>query len=260
MWEAIFEMRPRYPGGHRIGIANTPSDIEEMSLYEDFLGRLNQKFADDSETMSMSDFIEANTYLRKKPFSFKGYEFQRQIVDDLHHNLCVIKCSQVGLTEVQIRKFLAFLKRTNSINGIFSLPNDDMYKRVSKTRIKPIVEDTPVFNQHEPSKKLTRSMDLYQIEDSFGFITGGKEGDATSINADIMFNDEVDLTDQEILALYGSRLQGSDIKMRQGFSTPTFEGYGIDSSYKVSDKHEFLCKCSRCNHCNRRAFEVELGR
>ncbi|TGR74085.1 hypothetical protein EN836_33470, partial [Mesorhizobium sp. M1C.F.Ca.ET.193.01.1.1] len=79
----------------------------------------------------MSDFICANTTLRKKPFSLKGYEFQRAIIDDLHLNLSVIKCSQVGLTEVQIRKFLSFLKRTNGVNGIFSLPNDEMYKRVS---------------------------------------------------------------------------------------------------------------------------------
>jgi len=225
-----------------------------MSLYADFLTRLNQKFADDSEQMAMSDFICQNTHLRKRPFSFKGYEFQRQIVDDLSLNLAVIKCSQIGLTEVQIRKFLSFLKRTSSINGIFSLPTDDMYKRISQTRIKPLVDEEVVFNQHEASKKPVRSMSLYQIDDSFGFITGGKEGDATSINADIMFNDEVDLTDQEILALYGSRLQGSTIRMRQGFSTPTFEGYGIDSMYKASDQHEYLCRCTRCNHWNLPTF------
>ncbi|RWD47498.1 phage terminase large subunit family protein [Mesorhizobium sp.] len=230
-----------------------------MSLYADFLTRLQQKFPEDGAEMSMSDYICANTTLRKKAFSFKGYEFQRQIVDDMHLNLSVIKCSQVGLTEVQIRKFLSFLKRTSSINGIFSLPNDEMYKRVSQTRIKPLVDDEQVFNQHEASKKPVRSMSLYQIDDSFGFITGGKEGDATSINADIMFNDEVDLTDQEILALYGSRLQGSDIKMRQGFSTPTFEGYGIDSAYKASDQHEFLCRCG-CGHWNLPVFSPRFVR
>lgn len=224
-----------------------------MSLFDDFLGRINQKFADDSDSMPMSVYIEANTHLRKKPFSFEGYEFQRQIVDDLHLNMSVIKCSQIGLTEIQIRKFFSFLKRTNSINGIFSLPNDEMYKRVSQTRIKPIVDEEAVFNQHSFSKKPVRSMSLYQVDDSFGFITGGKEGDATSINADIMFNDEVDLTDQEILALYGSRLQGSDIRMRQGFSTPTFEGFGIDSAYKASDQHEYLCRCG-CGHWNLPVF------
>ncbi|WP_353645755.1 phage terminase large subunit family protein [Mesorhizobium sp. WSM2239] len=224
-----------------------------MTLFDDFLGRINQKFADDSDSMPMSAYVEANTHLRKKPFSFDGYEFQRQIVDDLHLNMSVIKCSQIGLTEVQIRKFFCFLKRTSSINGIFSLPNDEMYKRVSQTRIKPIVDEELVFNQHTPSKKPVRSMSLYQVDDSFGFITGGKEGDATSINADIMFNDEVDLTDQEILALYGSRLQGSDIRMRQGFSTPTFEGYGIDSAYKASDQHEYLCRCD-CGHWNLPVF------
>lgn len=230
-----------------------------MSLYADFLTRIEQKFPEDGAEMLMSDYICQNTTLRKKPFSFKDYEFQRAIVDDLSLNLAVIKCSQVGLTEVQIRKFLCFLKRTSSINGIFSLPSDEMYKRVSQTRIKPLIDDEPIFNQHDPSKKPVRSMSLYQVDDSFGFVTGGKEGDATSINADILFNDEVDLADQEILALYGSRLQGSDIRMRQGFSTPTFEGYGIDSMYKASDQHEFLCRCD-CGHWNLPTFTPKFVR
>lgn len=219
-------------------------------LFDNLLTRLDTRFADDSDRMSMSTYIETNTRLRGKPFSFKGYEFQRAIVDDMHPNLSVVKISQCGLTEVQIRKFLCFLKRTSSINGIFSLPDDNMLRRVSQTRIKPIIDAEPVFNQHNPADKPIRSIGTYQIDGSFGFITGGKEGDATSINCDVMFNDEIDLTSAEMLALYSSRLQGSQLRIRQGFSTPTFEGYGVDSQFRASDQHEYLCRCTRCNHHN----------
>lgn len=201
--------------------------------------------------MPVSEWIEKNTTLRKRPFSFKGFEFQRAIADDMHPNLSCIKCSQIGLTEIQIRKFLAFLKRTTAVNGIFTLPTDVMFKRVSQTRVRSLVEGEPVFNMDDGSaEKPIRSMGLYQIGQSFGFFTGNKEGDATSINADLVFNDEVDLSDQENLTLFNSRLQGSDYRIRQGFSTPSFEGYGIDASYKASDQREYMCRCASCNHWN----------
>lgn len=86
----------------------------------------------------MSGWIEANARLRERPFNFKGYESQRAIADDMYNNMSVIKCSQTGLTEVQIWKLFAFLKRTSSINDIFTLPTDDIYKRVSQTHSKPL--------------------------------------------------------------------------------------------------------------------------
>lgn len=227
--------------------------------FHDFLARLDARFADDSEKMPVSEWIERNTTLRKRPFSFAGFEFQRAIADDMHPNLSCIKCSQIGLTEIQIRKFLAFLKRTTAVNGIFTLPTDAMFKRVSQTRVKTLVDTEAVFNMDDGSpEKPIRSMGLYQIGQSFGFFTGNKEGDATSINADLVFNDEVDLSDQENLTLFNSRLQGSDYRIRQGFSTPSFEGYGIDASYKASDKREYMCRCDRCNHWNIPTFSPKF--
>lgn len=207
--------------------------------------------------MSYSDWIEANTKLKKKPFRFEaGYEFQKQIVDDMHRNMSVIKCSQIGLTEVQMRKFAAFLARNVGVSGIFSLPNDDMYRRVSSTRFGPMVNSEPVFNLGY--EKPIRRMDLYQINQSFGYFVGNKESDATSINADLLFHDEVDLSDQEMLGLFQSRLQGSDYRITQGFSTPTFEGFGIDSSFRASDQHEYMCKCDHCGHWNIPEFNPEF--
>jgi hypothetical protein len=197
--------------------------------------------------MTMSQWIETNTRLRKQPFSFKGYEFQRQIVDDMHPNLSVKKLSQVGLTEIQIRKFLAFLKRTTAVSGIYSLPTDKMRDRVSQTRVKSLVEGEPVFNTLAAESPV-RSKGLYQIDDSFGYFTGNTEGDATSIPADLLINDEVDLSNQRILGLFQSRLQGSAYRITQRLSTPTYTGYGIDALVEISDKHEYLYRCSGCGH------------
>lgn len=222
-------------------------------LLKEFRTQVRARFAEDSDSMSYSDWIMKNTKLKKVPFSFKGYEFQQAIVDDMHRNLSVVKCSQIGLTEVQLRKFAAFLTRNVGVSGIFSLPDDNMMRRVSTTRFGPIIQSEHVFNLG--MDKPIRRMDLYQINQSFGYFTGNKESDATSINADLLFHDEVDLSDQEMLGLFQSRLQGSDYRITQGFSTPTFEGFGIDATFRASDQHEYMVRCKYCRHHNIPEFD-----
>jgi len=218
-------------------------------LLRDLRLALEARFAEDFENMPMSVWMEKNTHLKKRPFSFSGYEFQRQIADDLHPNLSCMKCSQVGLTEIQLRKFLGFLYRTTAINGIFTLPTDVMFKRVSNTRAKPLIELEAVFTKSSIERPI-RQVGLYQLDQSFAFFTGNKESDATSINADILFHDELDLSDEEMIGLFNSRLQGSALRIKQKFSTPTFVGYGIDGEFNVSDQHEYMVRCVHCNHHN----------
>lgn len=233
--------------------------MKNNQYLKDFRSQVRTRFAEDSDAMTMSDWIIKNTKLRKKPYSFaNGFEFQRQIVDDMHPNLCCIKCSQIGLTEVQLRKFAAFLARTVAVSAIFTLPDDIMMKRTSQTRFGPLISAEKVFNLGYD--KPIRSMGLYQINQSFGYFTGNKEGDATSINADALFHDEVDLSDQEMLALFQSRLQGSDYRITQGFSTPTYEGFGIDASFSASDQHEYMIRCNHCRHHNIPEFNPNFVR
>lgn len=211
-----------------------------------FLSGLDERFPDDSTSMSMAEWITTNTKLRQRKFSFDGFEFQRQIVDDMHPDMTVMKLSQIGLTEVQMRKFFGFLKRNVGTAGIFSMPTLPMRDRLSQTRIKTLIEGEPIFNGPMVAKPV-RHKGLYQVDESFGYITGTTEGEATSISADILMEDEVDLADQSMRSLFQSRLQGSKWKVTQRFSTPTYLGYGIDAAYQASDKHEWFIRCS-CGH------------
>lgn len=213
--------------------------------------RAQSKFSVDSQDMTLGEWMCRNTHMRGRPFTFDRYPFQKQIADDLHGNMDVIKPSQIGLTECQIRKSLGFITRNQGTTLIFTFPKEQMFKKQSTTRIKPLVDEEAVFNLETRSgDKPTRSMGLYQIGSSFMHVTGATEGDATSISADVVMNDEVDLTDQNMLALFNSRLQNSDHKINQRFSTPTFSNYGIDKGFQGSDQHQYLCRCSACNHWN----------
>ena len=206
-----------------------------------------ERFSVETKDMPYSEWIEKNTTLKKRPFSFKGYEFQRKIVDDMHPDLSVIKISQVGLTEVQIRKALAFLTRNRGTSLIFSLPNEDMFTRISKGRVRPIVNEDKVFNKPEDAKSV-RSAEMMQFGQSMLYLVPALEQAATSISADFVMNDEVDLSDQKMISLFQSRLQASKFKISQKFSTPSFPLYGIDLNWQASDQQLYMCRCDSCGH------------
>lgn len=213
------------------------------------ISEARSRFSVDASDMSMSDWVCKNTTLRGMPFNFRKFPFQKQICDDMHPNLSCMKISQVGLSEVQIRKAAAFVTRNRGRTLIFTFPNDEMQKKTSQTRIQPLLNDNKVFNlAKEAGSAQIRSYNIIQIDSSFLLVTGCSEGEATSTPADAVFNDEVDLSPQDKLALFSSRMQASDLKIRQAFSTPTFEGFGISQTFETSDQHEYFVKCDHCNH------------
>lgn len=223
-----------------------------------FVEGLKSRYPIDGAQMSASEWIQANTKLAGKPFRFKDYEFQKQIVDDYHPDLCVKKPSQVGLTEVQVRKFLAFLARNRGTSGIFTFPSEKMFKSNSKTRIKPVVTQ-PAFSMTTlDDEKPNRAMNLYEVNGSFAHIFGMTEGEATSTPADILFQDELDLSDQAMVALFKSRLQNSVWKITQKFSTPTFPLFGIDAEFNASDQMQYMVKCECCGHWQTPDFELSF--
>ena len=217
---------------------------------------LKTRYPQDGDTMTYSEWIATNTKLNGRRFGYEGFEFQPQIINDMHPEMYVIKPSQVGMTEVQVRKFLAFLCRNRGTSGIFTFPDDKMFRKNSKSRIKPVVNQ-PVFNSTGlDDSRPTRSMELYEINNSFAHILGMTEGDATSTPADILFHDEIDLSDQAMIGLYQSRLQNSSFRITQSFSTPTFPGFGVDLGYNASDMHEYLVKCAACGRWQVALFSI----
>lgn len=213
--------------------------------FQDFKQKVLDKHRNLRKT-SFSQWIEANTYLGKSKFKIgPSYRFQEQIINDSHPFLVGIKLSQVGFTEIQIRKALAFLHKYDGTTLIYTLPDLKMQKQVSATRLKPLVNSSPMLEKKENE---TRTSEIYQFGSSFLHCALCGESTATSIPADFIMIDELDLSDPEMVALLNSRLQNSDFKIKQRFSTPTFFDYGVDADYNLSDQHDYVVKCEHCNH------------
>jgi hypothetical protein len=205
-----------------------------------------QRFERDLDKTKLSDWLCAKTRLKGRPFSFDRYPFQRALVDETHDNAVTIKPSQVGVSEIYQRVALGLLARNPNRKGIYSYPDDEMRKKNVQTRVQPLYDTTQPF--HQDKGDAVSSIQLMQLGTSFLYMTGSKVGDATSTDADFVFLDEYDLHDMQNAALFGSRLQNSDWKIKRYFSTPTYTSFGVDALYNISDQMSYLIKCDSCNH------------
>lgn len=222
--------------------------MSSNTYVKELLGLMNNRYDLDQLGMTMGQYLEKNTTLKGRPFSFNRYPYQRAVVDDEHRNQVGIKPSQVGWSEILQRWALAFLKRNRATKGIYAYPDDDMRKKNVQTRVMPIVDNNRVFNMDTGAGKPIRSIELLQVDQSYMYVTGSKVGDATSTDADFVLLDEYDLHNMQIAALFQSRLQNSDWKIKKYFSTPTYTEFGVDQLYRDSDQMEYQIKCDACNH------------
>lgn len=166
-----------------------------------------------------------------------------------HLFLCTEAMIPTHNTEVQLRKALAFVARNPHRTLIYTMPDENMRKRVFQARVLPILTEDSIFHGlNAAGKKPIRSIETTEVNSSFMMMFPANEKAATSQPADAVFNDEVDLSDPQILALFNSRVQGSDLRMIHNYSTPTYDGLGISALYETSDQHEYLYKCPHCGH------------
>lgn len=213
----------------------------------EFLTDLKARYSIDAINMPVSEWVTKNTVLNSKPFTYDRYPFQKAIMDDMHPDLVCMKLSQVGLSEIQIRKMCAFLYRHQGTTGLYSMPNKLLRDSFSDIRVRKVLDDSALFNSPDFGSQ-TRRIDLKQIGKSYLVLPNATEAAATSLSIDFLMVDEVDLTDQEILGLFNSRLQNSDFAIRHDFSTPSFQDFGIDAAYQATDQREYFCKCQSCGH------------
>lgn len=216
-----------------------------------YLQTLIEKLKEQRTDTDMAEWVCNHTTIGGRPFSFSGYSYQRDIINDMHPNLCCKKLSQVGITEIQIRKMLGFMAMNPGTRVIYTFPNITLKENNSKTRIRPTVDrDFP------NTDKDVRNNDIVQIGNSFLYVASGSESDVTSTPADMVLNDEIDLGDADFYSLVNSRLQASSWKIKQSFSTPTFSGFGVSLEYQNSDQREYFIKCPHCGHWHVPKYEL----
>lgn len=196
---------------------------------------------------TVSEFITTHTKILGKPFSYIDHEYQEQIVRDKSRVKYIMKCAQVGISEIMARYALAKGALVNGFTTIYTLPAATAAQNFMTTRVSPIIEASPYLRELV-NPNVDNSM-IKRFGDSYLYLKGAQvDRQAISVPADLLVNDEVDNSNKDVLTLYQSRLRHSRYKENVQLSTPTIPGYGIDLLFKQSRRHFNLCKCHHCNN------------
>lgn len=217
-------------------------------MIQDHLTRVREAIANTYTMNNLSEWIRNNTKYEGKRFGYAGREYQPTIIDDPAKTLFVIKCAQVGLSEIFARWALASVVTQENFTTIYTFPAATDAELFSKSRLMPIIDSSKSI-KHAMSRTVN-SVDLKQFGiNSFLYTRGTySETGALSVPADLIIHDEYDRSDMANVAAYVSRLQAKPTKMRRIFSTPTVAKYGIDAECITAKRKKQVWTCSHCRH------------
>jgi hypothetical protein len=233
-------------------VRNVETTMKDNRSLE-FVARLKDRISQTSALGRLSGWLESNTTLHGKKYSFKDHEFQKAILDDKHPNIAVTKPSQVGMSETSARMMLGFLAVQTNTVGIYTLPTINEALRFIKSRIDPIIAESKYLASIIESGSDSSSFKKIGSSQLFAFGTYGKG--IISVPTDLLVTDEVDFSNFEILKTAESRLSHSrfldeelNIRgFRRKLSTPTLSGIGISALFEQGDKRRRLVRC-KCGH------------
>lgn len=215
--------------------------------FEDHFTRVKDAINNVYGVFNLAPWIEKHTYLDGKKFSFKDHEFQRNILEDTAPTSIIVKCAQIGLSELAYRYAIAACCTQDDMTIIYTFPSSSDAEKNNRTRIDPMIEGSP-----EVKRLVNANLNNSEVKqfgrNSFLFFKGTFSAtQALSTPANAVIHDEWDKSDTTQGSVYVSRLQHKPHKLRKIFSTPTIDKFGVSKEAETARRLKHL---ARCNHCN----------
>ena len=207
---------------------------------------------DTAQAFNILAWIEHNHIVNENQslIEFFDHAFLRDPYLDDSSELVVMKATQIGWSVLAILKSIWFAKYRGA-NIVYTLPSKSVVKDFVSPKVDPLIESNPSIKALIGK---TDSTALKAIDKRFIYFRGSWEiGAALSISANILVNDEVDRSNQKVLAAYQRRLDDSrrtrpDLGHIWQFSNPSIPGAGVDEKWQMSDQKHWFVKCPLCNY------------
>lgn len=229
-------------------------ESDGSSMYDNFFEQIDREIdADNTDGMDNASWLCRHTKHPKnsdQPWSFHLHEFQIDIVNSRAPQLSCEKCSQIGLSELQVRWALMAVVRGRAVTGIYVFPTAGDVAKFSAHRVATVVDDSPVFKT-QVNPDLNNNAQK-QFGHSFLYFAGSQKV-GISIPADFILSDETNFSNQTNLTTYASRMGHVDpenpgpFHKFAKFSTPTIPEFGVSDAYNKSSKGRYGVKCDRCS-------------
>lgn len=183
------------------------------------------------------------------PFTFVNHEYLKDIYDDDHHHIVIIKAAQVGCTVYGILRVFFNARYRNLDAGIF-FPNRSDSLDFSKSRVNQLIIDNP-----ETIGKWLRDTDsagLKKVWNAFLYLRGmNSRVGIKSVPLDFEIFEEIDEYDNlSNIDIALERMSHSVHKEVLMLSNPTLPSWGIDREFQQTDQRYWLIKCSTCGEWN----------
>lgn len=127
-------------------------DLREKQLkqmdpyYRDFVRRLRSSVRFSDSIKQAAAWIVQNTRDPRDedlPYSFFEHEYQIDICNDDASEQVIQKCSQVGASELAVRRVSSMMGMLSGITAIYTMPSANPAKKFCKERIDPVVASCP---------------------------------------------------------------------------------------------------------------------
>ncbi|MEW6171867.1 MAG: phage terminase large subunit family protein [Bacillota bacterium] len=188
-------------------------------------------------------WIGENEMVSEKGIRLELYNraFLREIFEDESPEQVVPKCSQVGLTTLQIIKTAFFAKRYG-YGVIYTLPTRDLVSEFHETKVLPMIEKNealrPSGTDKVGAKRFGSGFVLYR--GTFG------ERQSIMVSSDLNVYDEEDRSNLAVIEGLESRLQASQYAGQWHYSNPTVPNVGVDKVWQQSDQKHWFVRCPGC--------------
>lgn len=178
------------------------------------------------------------------PIHFDGHKALIPIYQDMHPDLCILKGAQVGATYQAICKAF-YIAGKMKRDSIYYLPDQDFARIFLKTRVDPVLQNSPNLKKEFKS---TKYQGLLETDSGkFCYFKGLRsKTSAISVPSHVNIYDEVDVMPKENLEWSEDRLAASELGWKMYLSVGMIPGAGIDKRFQESDQHVWIVKCSGC--------------
>jgi hypothetical protein len=196
-------------------------------------------------------YAESYVYLdgfdEEHKFSFRNHAYLHEMYLDEHPYIVCEKAAQMGASVLgMIKSFYVCDKLAKNV--IYFFPTDEDVREFSKTRVAPIIRDSPHIASIVDE---VDSVGIRRIGRGFLYFRGMRSNiRMKSVPADMLVFDELDEVTDTQRTLADQRLNHSDLKWRFLLSTPTFDGFGIDYEFQKSDMRYWNLVCPKCETRN----------
>ncbi len=180
--------------------------------------------------------------------TFRDKPWLIAIYQDNSHNMVIVKCSQVHMTEHALCAMYTYASKGR--RGMYVLPSKEHRKTFVSDRINRMKDFSPLYAQAIKSGSTESDSNVYKsiFGKGWKFVGSNVRKDFFEFPCDTLFFDEYDQLDQDNLWYAYDRVANVAHPVIWKFGNPTRENHGIHAEFLRSDQKEWHVDCGHCGH------------